>query len=660
MHRNSIEYTHNIKKLRHLRLVLIIAICLLAKINAIIAASDEVKRPILIVTSYNPDTRTVADNLHAFTEEYEKQGGLYPIAVEYLNCRYMPEAKEWKARMETIMGKYSHPNGKPVMVITLGIEAGAAYLMLDSKEAKEMPVLMGMRSVCNIDLPSDTTNIYNWMPQSKDITKDYPDFNIVGGVLYSYDFAKNMELLHSLFPNTQKIHFMSDNTLGGLNMQAFVRQEAKKLHLDNIDYIDGRRSTFSDVYRKVEAMHSEDAIILGTWRIDSLGNYVLANTTIDLCKVNPKLGVITMASVGLGTWAMGGYCPMYRIVGNTLADIALKYLNGEQKGKNFEIVDNEYTYDYNRLRVHDIEIGDLPAGTVVNRPQSFMEKYHTFVLVAGMCILVLAVGLLISLIYIARIKTMSRTLEQRNSDLKEARDKAEEANRLKNAFLANLSHEVRTPLNAIVGFTGLMANSDGESLSEDECKEFSSIINRNADILLNVINDMLEISKLDAGSIYYHFEPCKLNEICYAQLAAAEKIAKNDNVNYQLHTELPDNFTIDADPIRLRQLISNLLNNAAKFTTKGYILVTTAPASEKGMVEISVADTGQGIPVNMAEKIFERFFKLDEFKQGTGIGLSICRKIANAFGGDIWLDTSYQKGARFVIHLPITNERGYL
>lgn len=636
-----------------LRLLVIIAICLLAKIDAIIASVADVKRPILIVTSYNPDTRTVADNLHAFTEEYEKQGGVYPIAVEYLNCRNMPEAKEWKGRMEKIVEKYSQPDNKPVMVITLGIEAGAAYLMLDSKDVKQTPVLMGMRSECNIDLPSDSTDIYNWMPQSKNITTDYPDFNIVGGVLYRYDFAKNMELLHTMFPNAQKIHFVSDNTLGGLNMQAFVRQEAGKLHVDNIDYIDGRRNTFSSVYRKVEAMHSEDAIILGTWRIDSLDNYVLANTTIDLCKVNPKLGVVTMASVGLGTWAMGGYCPMYRIVGSTLADMTMKYLNGEQKRRNFEIVDNEYTYDYNRLHVHDIEISDLPQGEVVNRPQSFMEKYHTFVLIAGICILALAVGLVVSLVYIARIKAMSRTLEQRNADLKDARDKAEEANKLKNAFIANLSHEVRTPLNAIVGFSGLLVNDEDEELSKDERKEFASIINSNSDILVNIINDMLEISKLDAGSASYHFETCNLNEICYSQLTAAEKIAKDDEVNYQLHTELPDNFTIDADPIRLRQLISNLLNNAAKFTTQGYILITTNLAKDNDMVEISVADTGEGVPDGMEERIFERFVKLDEFKQGTGIGLSICRKIATAFGGNIWLDQTYKKGARFVVQLPI-------
>lgn len=640
--------------MKRFRLFVFIAICLLANINAIFVSAAEGKRPILIVTSYNPDTKTVADNLHAFTEVYEKLGGMYPISVEYLNCRNMPEAKEWKGRMEKIMDKYTQAGNKPVMVITLGIEAGAAYLMLDSKEVKEMPVLMGMRSECNIDLPSDTTDIYNWMPQSKDITKDYPDYNIIGGVLYRYDFAKNFELLHTMFPNAQKIHFVSDNTLGGVNMQAFVRKEAKKIHLDSIDFIDGRRNTFTSVYRDVERMRSEDAIILGTWRIDSLDNYVLANTTIDLCKVNPMLGVITMASVGLGTWAMGGYCPMYRTVGNTLAEMAIRFLNGEVKGKNFEIVDNEYIYDYNRLRVHDIEISDMPQGEVINRPQSFIEKYHTFVLIAGMCILLLAVGLVVSLIYIARIKAISRILEERNSDLKEARDKAEEANRLKNAFIANLSHEVRTPLNAIVGFTGLLANEEGdEGLTKDERKEFSSIINRNSDILLNIINDMLEISKLDAGNANYHFEKCNLNEICYSQLKAAEKVAKTEDVNYQLHTELPDNFIIDADPIRLRQLIGNLLNNAAKFTAKGYILITTAPAKEKGMVEISVSDTGEGVPDDMAEKIFDRFFKLDEFKQGTGIGLSICRKIATAFGGSIVLDKTYKKGARFVVQLPI-------
>lgn len=637
----------------YLRFIVLIAISLVTQVCAIFAADTVGKRPILIVTSYNPDTRTVADNLHAFTEEYSKEGGEYPISVEYLNCRNMPEATEWKGRLERIMEKYSLPDSKPVMVITLGIEAGAAYLMLDSPVAKAMPVIMGMRSECNIDLPTDTVDLYNWLPQSKDVVKDYPDFNIVGGVLYRYDFAKNMELMRRMFPRVERIHFISDNTLGGVNMQAFVRQEARKANIDNIDFIDGRRKTFSSVYRKVESMHSNDAVILGTWRIDSLDNYVLGNTTIDLCKVNPHLSVLTMASVGMGTWAMAGYCPRYRIVGDKLASIAVAYLNGSQKGKAFEIVDNEYTYDYNRLRAQGIDLADLPKGEVVNRPQSFMEKYHTFVLVAGIFIMALMVGLVVALVYIIKIKAITRELEQRSKELEAARDNAEEANRLKNAFLANLSHEVRTPLNAIVGFTGLMLNDDSEELSPEERKEFASIINSNSDILLNIINDMLEISKLDAGKVNYQFEECNLNEICHSQLKAAEKIAKNELVTYQFHTDLPNDFTLVADPIRLRQLVGNLLSNAAKFTSKGYIMVRTAPTDDKNMIEISVEDSGKGVPLDKAEKIFERFVKLDEFKQGTGIGLSICRKIATAFGGNIWLDQTYTNGARFIVRLPI-------
>lgn len=642
--------------MKHTNLLLIITICLIVNINAIVAStSPEVNRPLLIVTSYNPDTKNVADNLKAFSDEYELQGGMYPIAVEYLNCRNIPEAKEWKGRMERIFEKYSGDN-KPVMVVTLGIEAGAAYLMLDTEEARQVPVVMGMRSECNVDLPTDTTDIYHWMPQSKDIPNDYPDYNIVGGVFYRYDFAKNFELLHTMFPDAQKIHFISDNTLGGVNMQAYVRKEAKKLNIDNIDYLDGRRNTFASVYKKVERMNSEDAVIIGTWRIDSLDNYVLGNTTIDLCRANPRLGVLTMASVGMGTWAMGGYCPMYRTVGNTLAEMAVRYLNGEQKEKNFEIVDNKYTYDYLRLRAHDIEIAQLPKGKVVNRPQSFMEKYHTLVIIAAIAILLLIVGLVVSLVYIARIKAMSRALEERNKELKLARDNAEVANRLKNAFIANLSHEVRTPLNAIVGFAGLLVNGDEEGISREERKEFSSIINSNSDILLNIINDMLEISKLDAANMSYRYETCNLNEICYSQLMAAEKIAKDDSVNYQFHTELPEGFTIETDPLRLRQLLGNLLSNSAKFTTEGYILITTAMAKDNNrMVEIIVEDTGDGVPEGMAEKIFERFVKLDDFKQGTGIGLAICRKIATAFGGTIHLDQAYKKGARFVVQLPIKN-----
>jgi len=634
------------------RIISIVAISLLIAIKAMCTSNANAKRPILIVTSYNPDTKTVADNLNAFTKQYEMRGGQAPLSVEFLNCRNMPEATKWKGRMEHILTKYSKPDNKPLLVITLGIEAGAAYLMIDTEMTKTTPLIMGMRSTCNIDLPSDTTDIYNWQPLSKDIRTDYPDFNIVGGVFYDYNLTKNIELMHSLFPQVRKLHFISDNTLGGVNIQAFVKKEAKRANIDNIDFIDGRRNTFSSVYDKVEAMHSEDAVLIGTWRIDSIDNYVLSNTTIDLCKVNPHLAVATMSSVGMGTWAMGGYCPKYRIVGNSIADIAVDYLRGKLHGKRFEIVDNGYIYDYNRVRINDIELSTLPGGEVINRPQTFIEKYRKLVFVCGTCILMLVFGLIISFIYIVKIKKISRMLETRSRELEWAYDKAEEANRLKNAFLANLSHEVRTPLNAIVGFTSLILNS-GEDLTAREKNEFSTIINSNSDVLLKVINDMLEMSKLDAGIVNYNYETCSLNDICQSQLTAMKHIANNDKVDYLFHTELPNDFTIEADAARLNQLVGNLLSNAAKFTEHGYILLTTVPTADQGMIEIRVEDSGIGVPADKAEKIFERFVKLDEFKQGTGIGLSICHKIVTAFGGTIRLDQTYKKGARFIVQLPV-------
>lgn len=232
--------------------------------------------------------------------------------------------------------------------------------------------------------------------------------------------------------------------------------------------------------------------------------------------------------------------------------------------------------------------------------------------------------------------------------LMEARKKAEESDKMKSVFLANMSHEIRTPLNAIVGFSQLLgSNTD---LENEEKTEFSELINKNSVLLLKLINDILDLSRIESGKISFTYEDCNLNQLIN-DIFNTHKVLMPKNV--ELRKQVPCNAAIiHTDRLRLTQVITNFINNAAKFTTEGYIELKYQYSDDNQYIHISVADTGKGIPSDKIQQVFERFQKLDEFAQGTGLGLAISQSIIKTFNGSISLESEVGKGSKFTIVLP--------
>lgn len=236
-------------------------------------------------------------------------------------------------------------------------------------------------------------------------------------------------------------------------------------------------------------------------------------------------------------------------------------------------------------------------------------------------------------------------------DNKKAAESAQRANKMKSLFLANMSHEIRTPLNAIVGFSSIIA-SQCDTLPEEERREMGELIQTNSNVLLKLINDILDLSRIESGKISFDFSEVDIVKLCMTVFATAKRNNKNRYVEYIQDIKV-DKLVINTDENRLRQVMINLLSNAAKCTERGSVTTCLEVDSKRRLVVFSVTDTGCGIPKEKAGKIFERFEKLDEFKQGTGLGLAICRTIIKKFGGDIWVDTDYTGGARFVFTHPL-------
>ena len=227
--------------------------------------------------------------------------------------------------------------------------------------------------------------------------------------------------------------------------------------------------------------------------------------------------------------------------------------------------------------------------------------------------------------------------------------KAENAIRKKNLFLSNMSHEVRTPLNAIVGFSTVLASEEDMGMDEEGRKEASDIIRVNSQQLLKLINDILDLSDFEEDNIQFNIKEYDAVKVCNDVVETIRASYKLD-VELRFDTELPS-LVLETDDSRLRQVLINLLVNATKFTKEGSIVLKLEQSDEQTAL-FSVTDTGCGIPLEKQKKIFERFEKLNEFVQGTGLGLSICQLIVKYVGGKIWIDETYTQGARFCFTHP--------
>ncbi len=247
-----------------------------------------------------------------------------------------------------------------------------------------------------------------------------------------------------------------------------------------------------------------------------------------------------------------------------------------------------------------------------------------------------------------------QAIKDREQELEEARLLAEKAE-LKQSFLANMSHEIRTPLNAIVGFSNILALDDG--VSPEERLEYIGSINKNSDLLLKLINDILELSRIESGYMSFEYEKCFVSELVDS-IYMTHQMLISEQLEFIKELDAVQ-VEVMVDKGRLTQVITNFLNNASKFTKTGYIKLGYRYLSESDRVAIYVEDTGRGIELSEQKMIFSRFYKQDEFSQGAGLGLSICQVIAEKLRGKIELWSEPGKGSRFTVVLPVVKATSY-
>lgn len=243
-------------------------------------------------------------------------------------------------------------------------------------------------------------------------------------------------------------------------------------------------------------------------------------------------------------------------------------------------------------------------------------------------------------------QTKAAEERRRANQLQKALDQAEIADRVKTVFIQNMRHEIRTPLNAIMGFAQLMSND----LSEEERATYNGYIRESNDQLLSTLDDIIEVSNMETGEFNFQFEEINIDELCLAHIEENKELLLPDvKIFYKPQEE---GITLCSDKKRIGQVLDNLISNACKNTSCGKITLKVAHYTDREKLQFVVTDTGTGVPPEKAEVIFEHFEKIDHYSPGLGLGLYVCRLIARALGGDIYLNTEYTEGAQFVFTVP--------
>lgn len=615
------------------------------------SAISKDKGSILIICSYNPAASQTTVTISDYMDEYNKLGGKRDIIIENMNCKSFSEAQQWSGMMTQILAKYQEEK-LPAQIILLGQEAWAAYLSQRDSTNTKVPVMCSLVSSNVVILPDDSVRtLKSWMSESVDLLTDHlvvPELK--SGFINRYDIVGNIEMIRSFYPKTRHIAFISDNTYGGVTMQALVRKEMEKYPDLDLILMDGRIHTIYTIVEELRQLPENTVVMVGTWRVDMNEGYFMRNATYTMMEAIPKVPVFTPSSVSLGYWAIGGVMPDYRKVGKDMAEASLRIdAFPEDTLQRLTMIDSKAVLDNHKIKEWELNPKVLPFNAqIINQPITFYQQYTYHIWTACIVFVTLVLGLFISLFYYVRTKRLKDKLLKSEKDLRVAKDRAEESNRLKSAFLANMSHEIRTPLNSIVGFSDVLAV---EGSTNEERQSYYKIIKSNSDLLLRLINDILDISRLEANRVTLTWEKCDSVLLC-KQVVATVSFSRHSD-NQFLFTGSCDHFLLETDVQRLQQVIINLLSNADKFTVNGKITLDFSVDEETKMAIFSVTDTGCGIPKEKQALVFERFKKLNEYAQGTGLGLSICKLIVHKWGGHIWIDADYTGGARFVFSHPL-------
>jgi signal transduction histidine kinase/CheY-like chemotaxis protein len=600
---------------------------------------------ILIITSYNPDVEKMASITDAFDRAVKKSSENYNIMVESIEVRQMMDIDTWTQKIKDIIYKYNNSRWNLNHIVLVGQEAWAGFSNMDTV-FKDLSFSIIYAS--NYSLLVKKNDEGNVETRVIDTEKRAREMGKSTGFLLRYDVDKAFNLVKNIYPSLEYIAFLSDNSYGGIAMKEYFSKTFKNAYPDfNLVLLDGSKMSPLEVGKKIAEMPNNSSVFIGTWRVGNDGSFFTQASLRELFKMAPaQMPVFTVSGLGLGDVAIGGFIPQHDYSADDIAsNIFNNIIKNPSHTSSFIYSEGEYIFSDELIKKNGIRRNQLPKSAIVeSKTDEKIKQYEKYIIYEIGFIFILTTLSIVLFRVNAKTKKLKNELEANGKVLLIEKEKAERSEQLKSAFLANMSHEIRTPLNAIVGFSDLMTTTN----DIEDRKEYVKIIHENNQLLLKLVDDVLDISKIDAGFIEIMDEEFDV-AVMLDEIYMSYKPTIPENINFILQKPVASCMTC-LDKNRIKQIITNYLNNAKKFVKQGSI--TFGFELKENGIKFFVADTGIGIKQEDIPRLFTRFEKLDPFVQGTGLGLSICKAIVDRYSGEVGVDSVYGEGSTFWAFIP--------
>jgi signal transduction histidine kinase/CheY-like chemotaxis protein len=510
------------------------------------------------------------------------------------------------------------------------------------------------------------------------------------GIKEGVDQDSVIHLILRIIPGVKKLYFISDSSTTSLvNIKNVRKLEFK--YLNRIQFVYINNIAIDSLMHIVDQFEKGNAIALINYFQDEKGNPINFNSLVQEIAQKTPVPIFLDSETLLGHGIIGGIINNGFAHGKEVANLAMQFIDkkGYAPASRIAQPKDNYYFDYRILEKFNIQEKMLPDNSIIiNRPQTILVRYFRYIVSLLGIITFLLLTVLLLIFNVRRRKKAENIVKQKlteiglqnvklenanqmvndmNNELEEinqhltktnealirAKEKSDESDRLKSAFLANMSHEIRTPLNAIIGFSSILV--DPLTTQKDQ-EQFMQIINSNSDQLIRIIDDILDLSKIEAGQVKI------LNEIFSANELMADTVNsfRKNNINDQIEIRISPfaekcRLMLQSDPFRFKQIINNLLSNAIKFTNKGVVELGIMP-DFSDEVTFYVKDTGIGIEKKHLKNIFTRFWKAEEkgdkLYSGAGLGLAISKKLCEMMGGRMWLESEPGTGSTFYFTQP--------
>lgn len=619
---------------------------------------------VLVIHSYESTYEGYRDYSRYITKGFKQRGYQIELKTLYLDCEAYREDAEIE-HMNSMLNNLEKENWQPDIILVNEDQAHYSLLHTDHKWTKTLPIVFGGVNYPNWELIKQFDNVTGFQDKidfvrNLDVIKDFATSNFV-----AFSFLDSTFLDRKLREDIKEQIISSEYVLSeeilmrGIEDRTPPFKPVGKNYIDmwpirkkNIEYIFWNLSQYNPLLPYYYFQVKQDYVsIIGS----------------DLCQNMKFTGINEY--FGYRKNLIAGYITTLPIQAEEEVEAAIEIFKGKKPSDMpIRLSRKEYVADWFALRRWNIKPDQISKKYhIINMPLYERYKWESNLLIAFMALLLMYV---ISHLYRTRSREKEKknqalaNLKNRNDELavaitqlskqKEelitARELAEKAE-LKQSFLANMSHEIRTPLNAIVGFANLLNDPEtsGE-ISDEERQEMIQIINQNNALLLKLISDILDMSRIESGNITLEVHDYEITKLV-KEIYRTHEVIIHKELKFEL--KLEDTLAmVQVDKLRFTQVIANFLSNANKFTTEGSITLGYYFDREHNEVHVYVEDTGKGIEEKQLKMIFSRFYKTDEFAQDTGLGLSISQVIIERLNGRIEVQAELGKGSRFSAIVP--------